>query len=58
MGNPLRESRTCYQQYVSSPSSLLLHSYHQKSKSGREFSLTIKRKPEKNAAIYAVLDTV
>ena len=58
MGNPLRESRTCYHQYVSCPSSLLLHYYHQKSKSGRKLSLLIKRKPEENAANYGVLDTV
>lgn len=58
MGNTLRESRTCCQQYASGPSSLLLHSYHQKSKSGTILLLTIKRKSKKNAANYGVLDTV
>jgi len=56
--NPLRECRSYYQQYASCPSSLLLHCYHQKSKSGRELSLMIKWKPEENEANYTVLDTV
>ena len=56
--NPQRECRRLSMQYASCPSSLLLHCYHQKSKYGTKLLLTIKRKEEKNSAIYAVLDTV
>jgi hypothetical protein len=55
---PQREARRPSLQSVSRPSSLLLHCYHHKSKADRELSHTIKRKPEKNAAIYTALDTV